>query len=156
MLTERRSSKDGQGTEGANREKADEENRQTPKQHRPVGLTCLPDGDVPHIPLHCSGSEDEKHNGDKRQRDTDDPIHSVNIPQGRRSVSAPVARNLSLPERRVAAGEEIVIARRGTPIARIVPLTPSDTRQLGIDEGRVTVPDDFNQPIEDNGKEPIT
>ncbi len=64
--------------------------------------------------------------------------------------------HLSRLLRRVAAGEEIIIARRGTPIARIVPLIPSDTRQLGIDEGRITVPDNFNQPTEEDGKEPIT
>jgi len=47
--------------------------------------------------------------------------------------------------RRVASGEEIVIARRGTPIARIVPLAPSENRQIGIDKRRITVPTDFWQ-----------
>lgn len=61
--------------------------------------------------------------------------------------------HLSRLLRRVAAGEEIVIARRGTPIARLVPLKPSDTRQLGIDEGRITVPANFNEPIEGDGKD---
>jgi prevent-host-death family protein len=61
--------------------------------------------------------------------------------------------HLSRLLRRVAAGEEIVIARRGTPIARIVPLAPSETRQLGIDKGRITVPDDFNRPIEEDRKD---
>ncbi|MCL1593640.1 MAG: type II toxin-antitoxin system Phd/YefM family antitoxin [Actinomycetia bacterium] len=50
--------------------------------------------------------------------------------------------------RRVAAGEEITISRRGTPVARLVPIGPSDRRQLGIDEGQFTVPRDFNDPIE--------
>lgn len=57
--------------------------------------------------------------------------------------------------RRVAAGEEIVIARRGIPVARLVPMAPSDRRQLGIDEGRYTVPDDFNHPITEDRKDPI-
>ena len=61
--------------------------------------------------------------------------------------------HLSRLLRRVAAGEEIVIARRGTPIARLVPLKPSDTRQLGIDEGRITVPANFNESIEGDGKD---
>ncbi len=61
--------------------------------------------------------------------------------------------HLSRLLRRVAAGEDIVIARRGTPIARIVPLTPSETRQLGIDKGRITVPADFNEPIEEDGRD---
>ncbi len=64
-----------------------------------------------------------------------------------------VENHLSRLLRRVAAGEEIVIARRGTPIARIVPLAPSERRQLGIDEGRVTVPANFNQPIEEDGRD---
>ncbi len=66
-----------------------------------------------------------------------------------------VKNHLSRLLRRVAAGEEIVIARRGTPIARIVPLAPSERRQLGIDEGRVTVPADFNRPIEEDGKDHV-
>jgi prevent-host-death family protein len=64
-----------------------------------------------------------------------------------------VKNHLSRLLRRVAAGEEIVIARRGTPIARIVPLAPSEKRQLGIDDGRVTVPDDFNQTIQEDGRD---
>jgi prevent-host-death family protein len=66
-----------------------------------------------------------------------------------------VKNHLSRLLRRVAAGEEIVIARRGTPIARIVPLAPSEQRQLGIDEGRVTVPADFNRPIEEDRKDHV-
>jgi len=68
-------------------------------------------------------------------------------------VSINDAKNhLSRLLRMVAAGEEIVIARRCTPIARIVPLAPSERRQLGIDEGRITVPTDFNRPIKEDRK----
>ncbi|MBV8089062.1 MAG: type II toxin-antitoxin system Phd/YefM family antitoxin [Alphaproteobacteria bacterium] len=31
---------------------------------------------------------------------------------------------------RVAAGEQITITRHGTPIARLVPVTPSNSRQI--------------------------
>ncbi len=55
--------------------------------------------------------------------------------------------------RRVAAGEEIIIARRGTPIAKLVSLPPSERRQVGLDVGRYTVPDDFNQPTDEDGKD---
>jgi prevent-host-death family protein len=48
--------------------------------------------------------------------------------------------------RRVQAGEEIVIARAGKPIARLVPLEPTkEPRQFGQDEGLFTVPEDFDE-----------
>jgi prevent-host-death family protein len=55
--------------------------------------------------------------------------------------------------RRVPAGEEIVIARRGVPIAKLVALPPSEQRQVGLDAGRFTVPADFNQTIKEDGKD---
>lgn len=49
---------------------------------------------------------------------------------------------------RVAAGEEIVIMKAGKPVARLVPLAPSpEPRPLGLDVGRFTVPDDFDEPL---------
>jgi prevent-host-death family protein len=47
----------------------------------------------------------------------------------------------------VAAGEEITIARAGKPIARLVPVRPVKTRQLGMDRGVFVVPDDFDAPL---------
>ena len=47
---------------------------------------------------------------------------------------------------RVEAGEEVVIARSGRPIARLVPIH-RDGRVLGGDEGRVWVSDDFDAPL---------
>ncbi|CAN5123635.1 type II toxin-antitoxin system prevent-host-death family antitoxin [soil metagenome] len=55
--------------------------------------------------------------------------------------------HLSRLLRRVAAGEEIVIARAGDPIARLVPLRPSGRRELGRDRGAFTVPEDFDEPL---------
>lgn len=48
---------------------------------------------------------------------------------------------------RVSAGEEIVIARGGTPVAKLVPLAPSEERRLGIDDGVYEVPPDFDAPL---------
>jgi prevent-host-death family protein len=49
---------------------------------------------------------------------------------------------------RVAAGEEVILARAGKPIARLVPFrTLKGERPLGIDKGRYQVPDDFDAGI---------
>ena len=51
----------------------------------------------------------------------------------------------------VEEGEEIVIARAGKPIARIVPLVPSrPKRRLGILEGQYTVADNIDDPLPDD------
>lgn len=49
--------------------------------------------------------------------------------------------------RRVAAGEEVVIARAGTPVARLVPIETPARRFLGLDEGLYVVPEDFDAPL---------
>ena len=49
----------------------------------------------------------------------------------------------------VAAGEEIVITRRGEAVATLVAVQPVAARRFGIDEGRFTVPDDFDAPLPD-------
>jgi len=49
-----------------------------------------------------------------------------------------------------AGGEEIIIARGGHPVARLVPLeatTSRPRRQLGRLAGRFTVPADFDGPL---------
>ncbi len=49
---------------------------------------------------------------------------------------------------RAAAGEEIVIAKAGRPVARLVPIGPSlGKKRLGIDEGQYDVPADFDAPL---------
>ena len=52
---------------------------------------------------------------------------------------------------RVQSGEEIVIARSGRPIARLVPVeeAPAD-RVPGSAKGQFTVPDDFDAPLSDD------
>lgn len=49
---------------------------------------------------------------------------------------------------RVEAGEEIVIARAGKPVARLVPMAPSSKeRPFGLCRGEFVVPDDFDDPL---------
>jgi prevent-host-death family protein len=57
--------------------------------------------------------------------------------------------HLSRLLRRAAAGEEIVIARSGKPVARLVPIRSAHRRKLGRDRGLFEVPDDFNAPLPD-------
>lgn len=49
---------------------------------------------------------------------------------------------------RVAAGEEVVIAKAGVPVARLVPVVlPREARPLGTETGRVFIADDFDAPL---------
>lgn len=57
--------------------------------------------------------------------------------------------NLSELLRRVAGGEDVIITRSGRPVARIVGISGGPVRQLGSDRGRMTVPDDFDAPLDD-------
>jgi prevent-host-death family protein len=51
---------------------------------------------------------------------------------------------------RAAGGEEIIIAKAGRPLARLVPLAKRTTpRPLGLLAGRVKVGDDFDDPLPD-------
>src|SRR5438309_8102667 len=53
--------------------------------------------------------------------------------------------------RRVAAGEEITIANRGVPVARLVPVPAEEsTRKLGYFRGQISIPDDFDAPLPDD------
>jgi len=64
----------------------------------------------------------------------------VNIHQAKTHLS----RLLS----RVAAGEEIVIAKAGKPVARLVPFRKTKgKRPLGMDKGLFQVPKDFDAPL---------
>jgi prevent-host-death family protein len=59
--------------------------------------------------------------------------------------------NLSRIVDEVAAGSEVIIAKAGKPMARLVPLNPPvPPRRFGLLEGRIKVPDDFNQPLPDD------
>jgi prevent-host-death family protein len=59
--------------------------------------------------------------------------------------------NLSNLVERAARGEEIVIAKAGRPLARLVPLARRTTpRPLGLLAGQVTVGADFDDPLPDD------
>jgi len=50
--------------------------------------------------------------------------------------------------REVAGGEDIVIAKDGTPLARLIPFREEGrTRELGFARGRIVLSDDFDAPL---------
>jgi prevent-host-death family protein len=50
----------------------------------------------------------------------------------------------------VANGDEVIIAKAGKPVARLVPLDAAPkNRQLGLLKGKLQVPDDFDAPLTD-------
>ena len=52
--------------------------------------------------------------------------------------------------KRVALGDEITIASRGKPVARLVPIQAKEgRRKLGMFRGKFSVPDDFDAPLPD-------
>jgi prevent-host-death family protein len=69
-------------------------------------------------------------------------VASVNIHQAKTHLSKLVDR--------AAAGEEIVIAKAGKPVAKLVPLGRDMTpRQFGGMEGEIWMADDFDGPLPD-------
>jgi prevent-host-death family protein len=54
---------------------------------------------------------------------------------------------LSKLAERAASGEEILIARNGVPLARLVPLPEQTPRKLGLWKGRIEIRDDFDAPL---------
>jgi prevent-host-death family protein len=58
--------------------------------------------------------------------------------------------NLSQLVERASRGEEIVIAKAGRPMARLVPLEKRTApRELGFLAGQVTIGPDFDDPLRD-------
>jgi prevent-host-death family protein len=52
--------------------------------------------------------------------------------------------------RRVAAGEEITIANRGVPVARLIPVAGTKPlRKLGMYGDSIKISDDFDAPLPD-------
>ena len=65
---------------------------------------------------------------------------SVNIHQAKTHLSRLIER--------AARGEEIVIARSGKPVAKLVPYVPTNKpRQFGTMRGRIWFADDFDDPL---------
>lgn len=49
---------------------------------------------------------------------------------------------------RAAKGEEIIIARAGKPVARLMPLAaPARRRRPGLLKGKIKIADDFDAPL---------
>lgn len=64
----------------------------------------------------------------------------VNIHEAKTHLSRLLAR--------VAAGEEVVIAKAGKPLARLVPYRAlSEPRKPGLAAGLVDIADDFDAPL---------
>jgi prevent-host-death family protein len=68
-------------------------------------------------------------------------METINIHQAKTNLSRLLVR--------VELGEEIIIANRGVPIAKLVPFRTALDRSasLGQDRGKFVVPDDFNAPL---------
>jgi prevent-host-death family protein len=66
-----------------------------------------------------------------------------------RSVNLHYAKtHLSRLVDQALAGEEVVIARAGTPIVRLTPVeAPKRERRLGLDQGKIWIADDFDEPM---------
>ncbi|MCP5278381.1 MAG: type II toxin-antitoxin system prevent-host-death family antitoxin [Thiobacillus sp.] len=69
-------------------------------------------------------------------------MHSVNIHEAKTHLSRLVEE--------AAEGEEIIIAKAGRPVARIVALPSDKPRKLGLLKGKFTIPDDFDAPLPDD------
>jgi len=66
--------------------------------------------------------------------------HTVNLYEAKTRLSELVDR--------AADGEEIVIAKAGTPMARLVPLSPAPPKRVpGQLKGKIWVSDDFDDPL---------
>jgi prevent-host-death family protein len=63
--------------------------------------------------------------------------------------------HLSRLLRRVESGEEVVIARAGKPVAKLVPASPPRRREMGFDRGLIVIPDDFDAPLDEETFEPV-
>ena len=63
----------------------------------------------------------------------------VNVRQAKTHLSRLLAR--------VEAGEEIVIARRGKPVARLVGCKPKGRRQPDVLKGKVVLPEGLFDPL---------
>jgi prevent-host-death family protein len=67
-------------------------------------------------------------------------VKSVNIHEAKTHLSRLLAK--------VAAGEEVVIARAGHPVAKLVPLPDRTGRRVaGLDVGKIRIRKDFDEPL---------
>ena len=70
-------------------------------------------------------------------------MHSVNVHEAKTHLSR------LLDE--VAAGREVVIAKAGKPVAKLVPIHTHTKRKLGILKGKIKIDDDtLDDPLPDD------
>lgn len=71
------------------------------------------------------------------------PVTRVNVHQAKTELSKLLAE--------VERGHEVVIARNGTPVARLVPFPAPGPKRLRVDtwKGRVEMAPDFDAPLTD-------
>ena len=63
-------------------------------------------------------------------------------------VSVQQAKNcLSRLLAQVEAGEDVIIARRGEPVARLVPFNPPGQRKFGAMRDRIVIDESFHEPL---------
>ena len=65
--------------------------------------------------------------------------HVVNVHEAKTQLSRLLAQ--------VEAGEDVVIARRGEPVARLVACRTAGKRQADVFKSRVVIPDSFLDPL---------
>jgi prevent-host-death family protein len=58
--------------------------------------------------------------------------------------------NLSRLLQQVADGEEVIIAKAGEPVARLVPIPKQGQREMGFMRGKIWIADDFDAPLPDD------
>ena len=63
--------------------------------------------------------------------------------------------NLSRLLAQVEAGEDVVIARNGKPVARLVEYQPRGKRQFGAWKDRISIDDSFFDPLPGGGVGPV-
>ncbi len=66
-------------------------------------------------------------------------MRTINIHEAKTHLSRLVAR--------VERGEELVLARAGQPVARLVPIAPARARKPGAWKGKVRYGDDLSDPL---------
>ena len=64
---------------------------------------------------------------------------TVNVHEAKTTLSRLLAQ--------VEAGEEVIIARRGRPVARLMPYETRGRRQPDVLKGKVVIPDSFFDPL---------
>ena len=64
---------------------------------------------------------------------------TVNVRQAKTHLSRLLAQ--------AEAGEEVVIARRGEPVVRLVPCRPKGKRRFGAMKGRIVVDENILEPL---------